>query len=285
MNLDWLAWDNPVSFWWVFLALTTGINIIVWLWTLSFLRKSFTGENYLIKQRLLVTTLSGLYVFGCGFRSLLPRADVQRITLFDGWLSSVFVGRSVATVAELAFVTQWALLIYMCSNLSKDSLTKKIALAIVPIITIAEICSWYAVITTNYFGNMIEESLWAFTYVLIGLALFKMRPYFTGALKSAVTLSVIGCVLYVYFMTTVDVPMYFNRWQMDLSQQKTFIGLWEGIKDLNTNWTVTHSINDWREEIPWMSLYFSLAVWVSLALCYVPISRPRLDKYLANKTK
>ena len=42
------------------------------------------------------------YVFGCAFRSFLPRADVQRICLFDTWLSSVFVGRTVATVAELA---------------------------------------------------------------------------------------------------------------------------------------------------------------------------------------
>jgi hypothetical protein len=30
---------------------------------------------------------------------------------------------------------------------------------------------------------------------------------------------------------------------------------------------VTHDIGEWREEIPWMSLYFSAAVWASLALC------------------
>jgi hypothetical protein len=30
---------------------------------------------------------------------------------------------------------------------------------------------------------------------------------------------------------------------------------------------VTHDIAEWREEIPWMSLYFSAAVWASLALC------------------
>ncbi len=41
--------------------------------------------------------LCAAYVFGCAFRSVLPRADVQRICLFDTWLSSVVVGRSVAT--------------------------------------------------------------------------------------------------------------------------------------------------------------------------------------------
>ena len=52
----------------------------------------------------LMLLLCAAYVFGCAFRSLLPRADVQRICLFDTWLSSVVVGRSVATVAEICFV-------------------------------------------------------------------------------------------------------------------------------------------------------------------------------------
>ena len=53
--------------------------------------------------------LSAFYVFGCAFRSALPVFDVPRITLFNTWLSSVAVGRSVATIAEVCFVAQWAL--------------------------------------------------------------------------------------------------------------------------------------------------------------------------------
>ena len=30
---------------------------------------------------------------------------------------------------------------------------------------------------------------------------------------------------------------------------------------------VTHEIAEWKDEIPWMSLYCSAAVWASLALC------------------
>ena len=55
--------------------------------------------------------LCAAYVFGCAFRSVLPRADVQRICLFDTWLSSVFVGRSVATVAEVCFAAQWMIIL------------------------------------------------------------------------------------------------------------------------------------------------------------------------------
>ena len=30
---------------------------------------------------------------------------------------------------------------------------------------------------------------------------------------------------------------------------------------------MTHELAQWKDEIPWMSLYFSAAVWASLALC------------------
>ncbi len=32
-------------------------------------------------------------------------------------------------------------------------------------------------------------------------------------------------------------------------------------------WVVTHDFSEWKDEIAWMSLYFSGAVWASLALC------------------
>ncbi len=60
--------------------------------------------------------LSAVYVLGCAFRAIVPRADVQRIGLFDSWVSSVLVGRSVATVAELCFIAQWALLLHKISS-------------------------------------------------------------------------------------------------------------------------------------------------------------------------
>ena len=60
----------------------------------------------------LMLFLSAAYVFGCAFRSVLPRGDVQRICLFDTWLSQPsLVGRSVATVAEICFIIQWALVL------------------------------------------------------------------------------------------------------------------------------------------------------------------------------
>jgi len=70
---------------------------------------SLPAEVYANRRWLLV--LSAGYVLGCAYRSALPVYDVQRLCLFDSWLSSVIVGRSVATIAELCFVAQWALLL------------------------------------------------------------------------------------------------------------------------------------------------------------------------------
>jgi hypothetical protein len=115
LNLDWLSWDNPVAFWWVFLACISLINICLWSWSQYYLRKKASSlvEAILIRRSL---WLSAGYTFGCAFRSFLPRADVQRIVLFDSWWSSVFVGRSVATIAELCFIAQWALTLHYLAH-------------------------------------------------------------------------------------------------------------------------------------------------------------------------
>ena len=90
-----LVWSNPVSWWWAMLTLVSGVNIAAWF----FVYRELRGSSVPGMEVMLV--LSAAYVFGCAFRSLLPRADVQRICLFDTWLSSVAVGRSVATVASV----------------------------------------------------------------------------------------------------------------------------------------------------------------------------------------
>ena len=41
----------------------------------------------------------------------------------------------------------------------------------------------------------------------------------------------------------------------------------EGLRDVCTRWVVTHDLAEWKDEMAWMSLYFSAAVWASLALC------------------
>jgi len=110
MSLEWrarpnslarsnsLAWSNPVTRWWGLLTLVSGVNIAVWFALYHKLDVQPAGSVGSTSGIQLMLLLSAAYVFGCAFRSFLPRADVQRICLFDTWLSSVVVGRTVATV-------------------------------------------------------------------------------------------------------------------------------------------------------------------------------------------
>jgi hypothetical protein len=266
MSLDWVTWSNPVAIWWSFLVAASTANIALLLWLRGRFRKAAIGRRAGAVALELLLLLSAAYVFGCAFRSVLPRADVQRICLFDTWLSSVFVGRSVATVAELCFVLQWAIVLRQFANIANSDTARNVAKAIVPLIVLAECCSWYAVITTNYLGNVLENSLWALTFALVAVALLRLVNSFRGLVRLLIAGAAVGAAAYVAFMCTIDVPMYVFRWQADAASGREFFGLFGGFYDAATHWVVSHEIAEWKDEIAWMSLYFSMAVWASLAL-------------------
>ena len=283
MSLAWLTWTNPVAIWWSFLVAVSAGNILLWFQLRSLLRGSATAPGAGVPAIEPLALLSGAYVFGCAFRSLLPRADIQRICLFDTWLSSVLVGRSVATVAELCFAMQWAIVLHALGKITHSDTVKNISRLIVPLIVVAECCSWYAVISTDFLGNVLENSLWTITFVLIAIACVRLLVSFRGLAQLAVAAAAAGVACYVIFMSTVDVPMYVARWQAQLTDGVPLLGLLAGLHDLATRWNVTHDIALWREEIPWMSLYFSTAVWGSLLLGGFSLVKNQLPRYRVRR--
>jgi len=278
-----LAWSNPVARWWGFLTLVSGANIAVWFVLYRQLHEPPTGLGGSLggisSGTGLMLLLSAAYVFGCAFRSFLPRADVQRICLFDTWLSSVVVGRSVATVAEIAFAAQWAIMLHQLGAMTGAETALIAAWVIVPLILIAECFSWYAVLTTHYLYNAIENSLWAIAFFIVGIGLCRLLPEFDGAVRVALIVAIIGIVGYLAFLMTVDVPMYLSRWRTEVGDGSTLLSPLEGLRDVCTRWVVTHDHAEWKDEIPWMSLYFSAAVWASLALCVVASLENHLPRY------
>ena len=58
-----------------------------------------------------------------------------------------------------------------------------IAWVIVPLIVIAECFSWYAVLTTHYLYNAIENSIWAVVFFLVGVALCRLLLEFNGLVR------------------------------------------------------------------------------------------------------
>jgi hypothetical protein len=271
MSTEWqtrsraLAWSNPLAWWWGFLTLVSGANIAAWFWLYQRLGEGPGGGVGATSGVMLI--LCAGYVFGCAFRSLLPRADIQRICLFDTWLSSVAVGRSVATVAEVCFAAQWAIALHQFGTLTGADTALTVAWLIVPLIVIAEGFSWYAVLTTNPLGSAIENSIWAAAFFAIGIGLARLLPDFDGSTRIALVVAIVGIAGYLAFLMTVDVPMYLARWRAKLADGGKSLGPLEGLRDVSTRWVVTHDLAQWKDEIAWMSLYFSAAVWASLALC------------------
>ncbi len=289
MTLEWraqskslsrsLAWSNPLAWWWGFLSLVSAANIAVWFVLYREFGAPPAGTLGSAPGIGLMLLLCAGYVFGCAFRSFLPRADVQRICLVDTWLSSVMVGRSVATIAEVAFAAQWAILLYQLGAVTAAETTLNAARTVVPLILIAECFSWYAVLTRNYLGNAIENSIWAVAFFVVGIALCRLLPEFHGPVRAVLVVAIACIAFYLAFLITIDVPMYLNRWRAHLAEGNPLLRPLEGLYDVSTRWIVTHNPAHWKGELAWMALYFSGAVWASLALCVFYSLEDHLPRY------
>jgi hypothetical protein len=279
-----LAWSNPLAWWWGLLTLVSGANIAVWLLLYRQLQGRPAGSLGSPSSVELMLLLCAAYVFGCAFRSWLPRADVRRICLFDTWLSSVVVGRSVATVAEICFAAQWAIILHQLGTMTGANTTLNAGWVIVPLILIAQCFSWYGVLTTNYLGNAIENSIWAVAFFVAGIGLCRLLPEFDGPIRVVLVIAIIGIAGYLAFLMTIDVPMYLNRWRAAVADGSKRLRPIEGLRDASKRWVVTHDLAEWKGEIAWMSLYFSAAVWASLALCVFCSLEDHFPRYRTEAT-
>jgi hypothetical protein len=265
---------NPstrIAVWTTFLAVVSAFNLCAWVYVavkLARSKPSLDSRLYAVRRQELV--LSALFVLGCAFRSIWPRADVQRICFHDSWVSSVAVGRSVASVAEVSFIAQWALLLREAGRHVGARLVVQISRLLVPLIVLAELFSWYAVLTSNYIGNVFEESTWTVTsgFVIVGLVLLWSRV--KGRLRTFLTTSLALLIPYFIFMCAIEVPMYVSRHRMDTLNGRTYLTLAQGLRDSALRRVVTCDWKDWKGEIIWMSLYFSTGVWVSLSMIRLP---------------
>lgn len=244
-----------VRAWWAALSAVAVINIAAW--TIA----AASGDRDLDTVQL---ALSGIYVFGCAFRSFLPVYDIPRLCLVDTWASRVLIGRSVATLAELAFAAQWAVYLHG----SELEGVRIVSLTIVPLIAIAQICCWYAVLTTSNRGHIVENSLWGISAAMIVISLVAMALQSPGSRSPMLAAWVVGGALYVAYIFIADVPMYWSRWKADQAQGRRYLSLAQGVVDMSRRSVVSMRWEDWRSEVTWMSLYFSVGVWVSISLIF-----------------
>jgi hypothetical protein len=203
--------------------------------------------------------LSAIYVAGCAFRSVLPMIDVPRYCLHDSPISRIFVGRSVATVAELAFVAQWSLLMHEAGAV-------RAAAAVFVIIVVAEGLSWLAVTTCNDLFHAAENALWTVAAAIAALFLTSRWTY-EGELGHRVIVITIACAaIYMAFMSIYVVPMYLRRWRAGGEYRSFAVGM----RQVLERCTIERDWVQWRQDAAWLTPYFTIAVWLSIALAFTP---------------
>jgi hypothetical protein len=261
---------SAVGVWRSGLCLVAAINVLAWFLAVTALKRARPGlaaEAYAARRLQLV--FCAAYVFGCAFRSVLPVFDIPRLVLTDSWVSSVAVGRSVATVAELCFAVQWALFLVQSARVTGSRFVRGASLAVVPMIAVAEGCSWYAVLTTDNIGHVAENSLWGLTAALVLFSMFAVRAAWRPERRRMLLTWCVTGAAYVAFIFLADVPSYWVRWVHDQGCGLHYLTIAQGLHDVATRWVVSYRWLDWKSEVTWMSLYFSVGVWVSISLTFV----------------
>jgi hypothetical protein len=254
-----LVWstDPRLSLWLGSLAALAAFNVALWIW----IARSVSLPTPYAETQLL---LSGVYVGVCGFRSLFPRVDLERVCLWDTWLSAILLGRTAATIAELCFAVQCALFLQRLSDITGIPALNVAAQAFVPVVILAELVCWYAVLSLNHIGHAIEESLWAVLMLMLSAA-FGTAALAAHGLPRAMLIS--GFLVYgvgAGVTLAFDVRMYLRRWR--LKAAGLYLTLATGLRDSRRRRHPTFAWEVWREEVPWMTLYFSIGVWTSLAM-------------------
>jgi hypothetical protein len=263
--------SRAVVWWHALLCAIAALNVVLWSLSAFTVTHTQAVNHAEAAAGHLQLLLCAAYVFGCAYRSVLPVYDIPRVVLVDSRLSSVIIGRSVATIAELCFAAQWALILHRMALLSDSLPVRTVSLVIVPLIVFAEGCSWYAVLTTEQRAHALENSIWGISAALVVASLLVVEPHRVAGLYLPMIAWCVGGAAYVAFIFLFDVPAYWSRWRADQTNGHQDLSIAQGVIDACRRRIVSHRWELWKNEILWMSLYFTLGVWSSISLVYASI--------------
>ena len=254
--------SNTTYLWWKFLCVTAVINILVWL-TAIWMHSDIQSFSY--SQPI----LSGIYVLVCASRSFYPRIDLERYCLIDTPVSSVVLGRSLATIAETCFSIQVTLLIHDLGVLLGSPTVMFIAYTIVPIIVLAQICCWYAALTLNHFWHGMEELAWVVMIFLAGGCFLAGFISLDGVYQVLMGIGLLGCMGSAYIMLFIDIPMYLSGKNDGSRLGIKYLSIPEGINDALNRCVQTSDLEIRKKEALWITPYFTIGVWLSIGMALI----------------
>ena len=202
------------------------------------------------------------YVLVNTLRSIHPKRDVENICLNKSKFSSVLIGRSIATVAEISFIVLLTIYYNKIANNKYSAYTK----LIIAIIIISEIFSWLGCTTKNQIYNTLEESGWALSFIIFSVIVYQIN---SEKPSDNLRFQLFCYVLFVVYLLAVDIPMYYKRWE---NSKKKYLSISQGIDDIKNPKLITNDYNIWKQEMIWQTGYFFFASWYSIYI-YFQINR------------
>ena len=281
--------------WWFLQALTQFFNLIVLSKIIA--SKNEKPSNYAHKQK----WLCFVYTCACFIRAVWPRKNLDRQCFFNTFINTMVVGRTLATIGELCFISQMkhafiALSKDLCKlgrgDPSTHKLIQDIASATWWFIVVAQTCCWICVTTGYTAWSAVEESIWTICFAFFWLSAlyfrflvisknenlhreFKMSRILLNTFLFCTT-------IYLIFMITIDVPMYINLVSQYEKEGRKYISFVEGLITGTSCNKVSKKFSDWWTEARWQTPYFTFAVWVSLALAAMPYLFKPKNSIIAN---
>jgi hypothetical protein len=97
-------------------------------------------------------------------------------------------------------------------------------------------------------------------------AFLSLRPRVDKDAARFLAAASVSAAVYIAYMAIADVPMYLERWHAAAGT----VPLAQGLRTLVELCVVRRDWSAWREDATWLSLYFTVGVWVSITLAHAP---------------
>lgn len=263
VSLSLAGADSNVLWWWRTLCALAALNVCLWLAVWHF--GPVTGVHGGLQL-----ALSGVYVLVCAYRSVLPRVDLERLVVVDTGLSSIFLGRAAATIAEICFALQLGLLVHQLGMHAGMPWVQAAAWAIPVFMVVAQGFCWHSVLTLNHISQAVESMLWAAGFSWMSALLAVIALSSTGWVQSLAIFGILCSAAFVAYVVAVDAPMYWRRHRHGRAQGLVYLRLDQGARDAWHRRVQSGSWTAWRADALWLTPYFSVGVWVSIAMVCVP---------------
>lgn len=249
--------------WWRALSVLGLSNICLWLLIWRF---GSSSDPYCALQ----LALSGVYVFVCAYRSIFPRVDLERLVVVDSTLSNIFLGRTAATIAEICFGIQLGLLVHQLGGYAGLPWVQHAAWLITICTVVAQAFCWHSILTLNHITQAVESFLWAAGFSWMAALLTIIAMYSSGVVNLLAVVGAAGSAAFVLYAFFVDIPLYVRRFRSGKAEGQRYLSISAGLQDAWGRREQSHSWDRWRDDALWLTPYFSVGAWFSMALIFLP---------------